>query len=208
MFLIEIAAPAGELTDADRATLTRAVTGLLSDGASAPEETMARGRAVTHIAFRELAGWTTGDGAWSPPVPPPLVITATVPEAWREEMSRPLSGAIRAGVRRLDRDHGWTRPGGHLWVNLVGIADGSIGLNGRPATADGLTSWMTEEFRAKHRAGEVVLPDGVVIDPMCGMQVTLGRDAITLEHDGEIMGFCAASCRRAYAKEHGLPVPA
>lgn len=63
MFLIEIAAPADALTDGDRATLTRAVTGLLNESASAPEETMARGRAITHITFRELAGWTTGDGA-------------------------------------------------------------------------------------------------------------------------------------------------
>jgi YHS domain-containing protein len=67
---------------------------------------------------------------------------------------------------------------------------------------------MTEEFRARHSRGAVDLPDGVVIDPMCGMHVTLGRDAITLEHDGETKGFCAASCRRAYAKEHGLAVPA
>ncbi|MER6937060.1 hypothetical protein ABTX24_13055 [Nocardioides sp. NPDC127514] len=205
MFLIEIAAPAGALTDGDRATLTNAVISLLTAGVSAPEETMARGRAVTHIAFRELVGWSTGDGAWAAPAPPPLVITATVPEGWREEMSRPLSGAVRAGVRRLDRDHGWTRPGGHLWINLVGILDGSIGLNGRPATADDLTSWMTEEFRARQSAGEVDLPEGVVIDPVCGMQVTLGRGAITLEHDGETIGFCAASCRRAYAKEHGIP---
>lgn len=208
MFLIEIAAPAGALTDGDRTTLTRAVTSLLNEGVDAPEETMARGRAVTHVAFRELVGWTTGDGTWSPSAAPPLVITATVPEAWREEMSRPLCGAVRAGVRRLDRDHGWTRPGGHLWINLVGIADGSIGLNGSPASADDLTSWMTEEFRARHRAAEADLPEGVVIDPMCGMRVTLGRGAITLAHDGMTLGFCAASCRRAYAKEHGLPVPA
>ena len=64
---------------------------------------------------------------------------------------------------------------------------------------------MTEEFRARHRVGEVDLPAGVVIDPVCGMQVTLGRGAITLQHDGETIGFCAASCRRAYAKEHGVP---
>ena len=55
MFLIEIAAPAEALTDSDRATLTRAVTGLLNESASAPEETMARGRAMTHIAFREYS---------------------------------------------------------------------------------------------------------------------------------------------------------
>lgn len=208
MFLIEIAAPVGALTEADRATLRSAVTALLSDDVSAPATTMARGRAITHLAFRELFGWTTGDGAWEPPAPPPLIITATVPEAWRADMSRPLAGALRTGVRRIDRDHGWTRPGGHLWINLVGIEDGSIGLDGKPVSADRLVSWMTEEFRARQREGDVDLPDGVVVDPMCGMHVTLGRDAITLEHAGETLAFCAAPCRSAYAKEHGLQVPA
>jgi hypothetical protein len=43
---------------------------------------------------------------------------------------------------------------------------------------------------------------------MCGMRVRLGPSAITLEHDGETKAFCAAACRAAYARQHGLPVPA
>jgi YHS domain-containing protein len=67
---------------------------------------------------------------------------------------------------------------------------------------------MTEEFRARSEPDDVDLPEGVALDPMCGMRVRLGPSAITLEHDGETKAFCAAACRAAYARQHGLPVPA
>jgi YHS domain-containing protein len=126
-------------------------------------------------------------------------------------MSRTAIGAVRRGVRRLDRMHGWQRADGALWVNVVGIADGSIGMDGKPSTADEVVGHMTAEYRAQTDAGGTESPElaeGVVIDPMCGMHVRLGLGAMTLEHDGRTMGFCASACRAAYAREHGLPVPA
>ena len=90
-----------------------------------------------------------------------------------------------------------------MWVNVVGIADGSIGLNGKATTAAGVVNYMTEEYRAAAHA-ETDLPYGVVIDPICGMQVRLGPSAITLDHDGTTIGFCAAGCRDAYAQNEGL----
>jgi hypothetical protein len=212
MNLIEIAHPAGALDAADRAALAKEVTdGLTGDAMTAekevPEATLRRARRMTHVGFRELAGWHTGDGPWDASTPPPLWITMSVPEAWRDEMARHVIGWLRRAVRRLDHEHGWERPGGDLWINLVGVADHSIGLNGRPATSDDVLSYLTEEFRAEYDAGAVELPEGVVIDPMCGMRVKLGPRAITLEHDGETVGFCAVSCRAAYARREGLSVP-
>lgn len=90
-----------------------------------------------------------------------------------------------------------------MWVNVVGIADGSIGLNGKATTAAGVVNYMTEEYRAAAHA-ETDLPYGVVIDPICGMQVRPGPSAITLDHDGTTIGFCAAGCRDAYAQNEGL----
>jgi YHS domain-containing protein len=46
------------------------------------------------------------------------------------------------------------------------------------------------------------LPDGGVIDPVCGMRVHLGPHAITLQHDGRTIGFCATGCREVYAADH------
>lgn len=40
--------------------------------------------------------------------------------------------------------------------------------------------------------------------PICGMRVRLGPDAITLEHEGQTLGFCATGCLAAYARNHHL----
>ncbi|MEU5837663.1 hypothetical protein ABZ820_28865 [Streptomyces diacarni] len=209
MFLIEITCPRGALSDDDRRELAADVCQVLvgaEEGVA--EETMRRARAMTHVGFRELDGWTTGDGPWMPGSAPPLWVTLTVPEAWRAEMSRTTIGMVRRAVRRLDRSHGWQRPEGHLWINVVGIVDGSIGMDGKPGTADDVVGRMTAEYRAQADAANADLPEGVTIDPMCGMRVRLGRGAFTLEHAGRTMGFCAKSCRAAYAREHGLSAPA
>ncbi|MFI5660916.1 hypothetical protein [Streptomyces sp. NPDC051684] len=208
MFLIEIASPRGALTDVDRRGLAGELCRVLvgaEEGVA--EETMRRARAMTHVGFRELDGWTTGDGPWEPGCVPPLWVTLTVPEAWRAEMSRTTIGMVRRGVRRLDRSHGWQRPEGHLWINVVGIADGSIGMDGKAGTAHDVIGHMTAEFRAQGDAANANLPEGMSVDPMCGMHVRLGRGAVTLEHEGRTLGFCAKSCRAAYARKHGLPVP-
>jgi YHS domain-containing protein/phenylpyruvate tautomerase PptA (4-oxalocrotonate tautomerase family) len=207
--LVEIRCPTGALDAEDRARLAADITaGLVGDAVEdeVPAETLGRARAMTHLGFRELDGWTTGDGPWRPDTPPPLWLTMTVPETWRDEISRHLTGWLRRAVRRLDARHGWERPIGGLWINITGVHDGSIGLDGKASTADDVVAVMSEEFRARYDAGEVDLPDGVVIDPMCGMRVTLGPRAVTLEHDGTTWGFCAQSCRDAYARREGVPV--
>lgn len=176
MFLIEIACPRGALTADDREELAADVCRVLvgaEEGVA--EETMRRARAMTHVGFRELDGWTTGDGPWRPGSVPPLWVTLTVPEAWRTEMSRTTIGMVRRAVRRLDRSYGWQRPEGHLWINVVGIADGSIGMDGKPGTADEVVGRMTAEYRARTDAAGADLPEGATVDPMCGMRVRLGR---------------------------------
>ncbi|CAM3031848.1 XdhC family protein [Prescottella defluvii] len=40
-----------------------------------------------------------------------------------------------------------------------------------------------------------------VIDPVCGMSVTVGEDTPHLQIDGEDYWFCAPGCRRSYEKE-------
>lgn len=206
MILVEVVSPQGALADGDRVALARDVCDVLVGAEErVAEETMRRARAMTHVGFRELATWTTGDGPWEPGKTPPLWITLTVPEAWREELSRAVIGLVRRGVRRLDRSHGWERTDSSLWINVAGIADGSIGLGGKAQAADGVVAHMTAEFRARHEPSESRdLPDGVVIDPMCGMQVRLGAGAFTVEQDGRTLGFCAAACRAAYSREHSL----
>lgn len=205
MFLIEVTAPRGALTEADRGTLAEEIiSGLISAGdgsAEVPEATMRRARRMTHLGFHALTDWHTGDGLWRPPAAPPLWFRITVPEAWRTELSRHLMGWIRRVVHRLDRRRGWTREPSSLWVTLTGVAEGSIGLGGRPGGADDVLDHLTEEFRAGTDPAREV-PEGSVIDPMCGMVVRLGPGAITVQHDGETLGFCAAACRDGYLRRH------
>lgn len=210
MILVEVVVPQGRLDDADRDRLATDVTGGLLKASGAPEATMRRARAVTHVWFREALTWHTGDGPVTRDAPPPVVVNVTAPEAWREEMSPVVIGVVRAAVGRLDARHGWQRAGGYLWVNLAGVEDSSIGLNGRPVTAADLVGYVTEEFRASGGVAPsaVDLPDGMLLDPVCGMRVRTGATALVLEHDGQTVGFCSRGCREVYAAQHGLEVPA
>lgn len=202
MMLIEVAHPAGALRSADRELLTDRILTVLLTTDHAPEETMRRARSMTHVAFRELHGWHTGDGPLASGAVPPMIITITVPELWREEVSRHTIGAIRAAVRRLDVTRGWHRNGGDLWVNVLGIPDGSIGLNGKATDADGVLDFMTEDFRTAQASGAAMpVPDGMLVDPICGMLVRPGKESITLEEDDATIGFCALGCRDAYVRQ-------
>jgi len=201
MNLIEVAHPVGALTPRDQADLAHdIVTGISGPSENVPESTLRRARAMTHVGFKELTGWVTGDLPWTPGATAPVWVTFTVPEAWREEMSRCVIGVARRAVRRLDRARGWDRPFGSLWINLVGVADGSIGLDGKQADADDVVATMTEEFRATLANGEIPVSEGALLDPMCGMLVKDVRGAIVVEHEGERIGFCAESCRDAWLR--------
>lgn len=208
MNLIEFRYPKGALTATERAEIAASITSaLMGNEAMAPEETLRRARQMTHFTFHEVETWITGEGPLAADAPPPFVVTATVPEAWREEMSRTWTGAVRAVITRYDAAHGYRRHGGDVWVNVVGVADGSIGLNAKASTADDVLLYMTEEFRTRHE--EVInTPDGGLIDPICGMHVHTGPNAILLEHDGTTVGFCSRGCRSAWARQHGIEVPA
>lgn len=65
---------------------------------------------------------------------------------------------------------------------------------------------MTEEYRSATPESSD-LPDGMVLDPICGMRVRLGPRPITLDHDGTTVGFCWTGCRSAYAQAHHPTMP-
>ncbi|ACQ80087.1 conserved hypothetical protein [Beutenbergia cavernae DSM 12333] len=205
MMLVEITSPAGALTADDRALLAERFRGLVLAPDHAPDETMRRARAMTHLAFRETVDWYSGTGRPDPRAAPPLLVTVTVPDAWREEVARHLMAVIRTAVHQIDASHGWERGVGDLWITAVGVPDGCIGLDGKPSTADDVLRALTEEYRAAREAGTAApVPEGMLVDPVCGMLVRPGARAITLDHDGETVGFCALGCRDSYAREHDL----
>lgn len=206
MNLIEITYPKGRLDSDDRSAIAQQVLlGILGDGGAAPEATMRRARAMTHVVFHAAESWTTGDGPIPGDRPTPFLVTMTVPDAWRREIADHAIGVIHNALTSRDPAGATTRTGGDLWVNVVGVKDASIGLDGSPATADDLLMFMTEEHRAA--PAEAELPDGVVADPICGMHVELDPDAITVDHDGRHVGFCSRGCRATYTRLHGIQPP-
>jgi xanthine dehydrogenase accessory factor len=45
-------------------------------------------------------------------------------------------------------------------------------------------------------------PPTTVLDPICGMTVAVGPDALSLEHGGEMHYFCGEGCQRAFERLH------
>lgn len=202
MNLIEIVHPEGTLDPARRKAIAGAVVSNLLRAPEAPASALERAGRMTHVWFREGRDWTTGDGplAASSDSGIPIVVTVTVPEAWREELSARAIGAVRGALA----DAGIAAEDGEepaLWVNVVGIEEGSIGMAGRPTRTADIVRHLTAEVDV---AAERELPDGIAIDPVCGMKVRLGPAAVTIDHDGRTVAFCAHGCRDVYAEDHGI----
>lgn len=203
MLLMEIAHPTGSLDDRDRDLVSGAFLDMFLGSPGHMEEVLRRVRAATHIAFRELQGWRTGDGPHREGAAPPMVVTLTLPQVWQEESAAFMIGLVRAAVRRLDDEHGRVRPPGSLWVRVEGVPDGSIGLDGRPAAASDVLAFLTEDFRAARENGTAApVPAGRLPDPVCGMTVADGKGALVVEDRGERLGFCSRVCRDTYVAEH------
>lgn len=203
MFLIEIAHPADAVDPVEQAAIAQDISRRMMDQKAAPAETLQWARRMLHIRFQEASTWCTGDGPLKDGEPPPLLVTITIPEAWREEFSKGVTPLVRAALAAFDARHGFVRAGGDVWINVIGIADGSIGLNGAVTDAVGVVNYMTKQYRDA-APQDPTLPDGVAIDPICGMRVQLGPRAVTLRHGEKVVAFCSTGCRAAYAEQHKL----
>ncbi|WP_181698962.1 hypothetical protein [Nocardia sp. GTS18] len=199
MILIEIASPAGRFDEADRQSIAEHIWSVVLSSDHAPAETMYRARQMAHLGFRDLSYWHTGDGPASPDVAPPVVASVTVPKEWQDETARHMIGVIKAAIRQVDNAHGRRREPGTMWVLVNGVADGSIGMDGKASTAADVLHALTADYQAAVKAGRgMPVPEGRLVDPICGMLVRHGAGAITVEDNGEIIGFCAPGCRDAY----------
>lgn len=208
MILINIAHPVGRFTEADHRVIVDQIWSVVLTEEHAPSETMRRARQMAHLGFRELTDWHTGHGPVDTASAPPVIASVTVPQAWQDETARHMIGTIKAAIRRVDVAHRWSREPGSLWVIINGVPDGSIGMDGKSSTADDVLDALTADYQAAVREGrDEPIPEGSLVDPMCGMLVRRGRRAITIEHDGETIGFCAGACRDAYVRQHSLTTP-
>ena len=202
MNLIEVAYPAGALDENQRQAIATAVISNFLVEPDAPAQAIERAGRATHVWFHEAHTWTTGAGPMRGDGPLPVVVTITVPQAWREELSRHAIGAVRAALSRHAPSIGLGGEGA-VWINVVGVDEGSIGMNGKPATSTDIVRYLTRDITPPDTAD---LPKDVLIDPVCGMRVRLGKGTISLNHDGQTVAFCASGCRNVYAQDHNIAV--
>jgi YHS domain-containing protein len=215
MILIELFAPAGVLDQAQREEAgRRLIDALMGTGDTHAEAVMDSARALTQVLVHEPAAWITGDRHPADPADPPrYLVRVSAPAAWRKEMSGHavdrLTQALAETEAAAGRDPGRLRDQPHALVHVVGIAEGSLGMYGRPMGSLDLIRHMTAPHRdaLAHLATDD-LPPGTVIDPVCGMTVDLGATDLTLEVDGTVHGFCNGQCRRIFADEHGISLSA
>lgn len=204
MNLIEITYPEGSLDETQRQAIADDVISALLVEPDAPPQAVERAGRLTHVWFQAARTWTTGAGRDQDTPSTPFVVTVTVPEAWREELSRRAIGAVRTALTRHAAEP-TPNKGGAIWINVVGVHEGSIGMNGKPATSTDIVRYLTQDVEPPNPQN---LSDGEVIDPVCGMRVRLGPRTHTLIHNGQTIGFCAAGCRAVYAEDHNIATDA
>ena len=83
-------------------------------------------------------------------------------------------------------------------VALRRDADDPIRIETRDAT-DG--PWRDAPAAERVDSGDSVPVDATVVDPVCGMDVTVDGETPTVEHGGETYRFCGQGCADAFAAE-------
>jgi YHS domain-containing protein/phenylpyruvate tautomerase PptA (4-oxalocrotonate tautomerase family) len=202
MNLIEITYPEGTLDETRRQAIASDVMSALLVEPGAPPQAVERAGRLTHVWFHPARTWTTRTGRDQDNTSTPFVVTITVPEAWREELSRRGIAAVSTALTRHITAAAQNNSGA-VWINVIGVHDGSIGMDGKPSTSKDLLRYLTQDVQPPTAQD---LADGEVIDPVCGMRVYLGPHAHTLTHNGQTIGFCATGCRAVYAEDHNIPI--
>jgi YHS domain-containing protein len=169
-------------------------------------------RTITQVLVHEPATWVLGQRPAADPVAPPrYLVRVTVPASWRKEMSEPtveiITGVLAETERAAGRDPERVRREPHAVILVDGISEGGIGIHGRAMGSLDLMELVSRPYRDSATARPApIVPQGQLIDPICGMSVDLDDSTITLVHEGALYGFCNGLCRRAFADEHGAPL--
>ncbi|WP_017591662.1 YHS domain-containing protein [Nocardiopsis potens] len=205
MFFIEVFIPKGAL-DPERRRLLMQRLGSIDElllGEPMHPEAERTMRSCYQAVLHEQEIWTVGGDLWSEGDPPRYVVRLQVPGSWRKEMAEHLIPIFLRVIGEIDGD-----PEGVAWepralVNVVGVPEGSVGVFGGPMRSEDLGLRIGRSFREVRRRGETEPGPrpGAVYDPMCGMTIELATAEFTLEHGGEVYGFCCDPCRTAFRKE-------
>jgi YHS domain-containing protein len=202
MMTVEVLVAGRTLTAEEEADLADRVLRALTTEESAPDAVMDSARELTHVMVGQPGTWATG--GLPPDVAPRYLVRLTVPGAWSNspEFGDHVVPLITDAIAATEPDPTRLRREPHCVVQVVGLREQCMGTLGRVTTSTEITRLMTRGFRDSGDRPDA--PDGSTIDPVCGMPVEWATARFTLTHDGVDHAFCAPSCRKVYAEDHGL----
>jgi xanthine dehydrogenase accessory factor len=149
------------------------------------------------------------------PVPSADDLAVVVAAHGRDELAI-LRAALEAGVRYVglvaSRKRGAAvlaelRADG-VTDELLARIDTPAGLDiGARSPAEIALSILASIIEVRRRSSTTprswaAAPPTTAVDPICGMTVLIGTDALSSEHGGEAHYFCGEGCRKAFERQH------
>jgi YHS domain-containing protein len=201
MMTLEVFVTGRALTaEAERDLGDRVLRALTTEDA-APDSVMDGAREFIHVLVAQPRTWVTGGPP--PDAAPRYLVRLTVPGSWSNgEFADHVVPLVTGAIAATEPDPTRLHREPHCIVQVVGLREHCVGTLGRTTTSTEITRLMTQSFRD---AGDLPdAPEGSTIDPVCGMVVEWDTAKFTLTHDGVDHAFCAPSCRKVYAEDHGL----
>jgi YHS domain-containing protein len=201
MMTIEVFATGRTLNADEERELADRILRALTFEEAAPDSVLDSAREFVHVLVGQPRTWATGGPA--PEKAPRYLVRLTVPGSWsNKEFAGHVVPLITEAVAATEPDPTRLRREPHCVVQIVGLREHCLGTLGRATTSTEITRLMTRGFRDSGELPEA--PEGAAIDPVCGMAVEWAGARFTLTHDGVDHAFCAPSCRKVYAEDHGL----
>lgn len=199
MMFTEVFVPAGALDREERTRLARRLTvrGLYggaqqspTDGERADPGVLAFLETITHAVVHEADVWVA-DGDVVDDAAPRYVVRVYVPGPWRKDLSAELVSRITRVLAEFDADPDRLYREPVAEVHVLGVPEGGYGAYGRVVGQSALADLISDA-----RQGIDDVPEGMAVDPVCGMTVRIDRPgAVIADVDGTRYGFCCTHCR-------------
>lgn len=201
MMFTEVLVPAGAFSWEERARLARRLTirglygdgqpGMADDDERADPGVLAFLETITHVVVREVDVWVVDGAVMDAEARPRYVVRIHVPGPWRKDLSEQLISRVTRALAEFDHDPDGLYREPFAEVHVLGVPEGGYGAYGRVIGQSALAELISDA-----REGIADVPEGMALDPVCGMAVRLDRpDAVTAEVDGTLHGFCCTHCR-------------
>lgn len=212
MMFTEVLVPAGVFDRRQRTQLAQRLTveGLYGSAEDATAESeradpgvLAFLETITHVMVREVDVWVAAGEILDAMAPPRYVVRVYVPGPWRKDLSEQLVLRITRALAEFDPDPDRLAREPVAEVHVLGVPEGGYGAYGRVLGQSALAGLISDA-----RQGIDDVPDGMAVDPVCGMTVRLDRpDAVTAEVDGTRYGFCCSHCRGEFLSRQAAHQP-